>query len=184
MTKFSLDLLPQDLTNKCMVLNCQFQICFRPRSHGTVCVYAQYAYSKKYSVHMHLFHLTCLFKRDRWKRCSTYAATVSGAVTSTKIHQKQRRRAAQQPPPQCCHGYPSVHAPQCIQQHVVHVILHVHLLLMVVVEELYIFALISVAWSVAVALAVATDRCVWRLLVFSGIQSFPQHMDKCNGEVN
>ena len=29
---------------------------------------------------------------------------------------------------------------------------------MVVVEELYIFALISVAWSVAVALAVATDR--------------------------
>ena len=25
----------------------------RPRSHGNVCVYAQYAYSKKSSVHMH-----------------------------------------------------------------------------------------------------------------------------------
>ena len=37
---------------------------------------------------MHLFHLTCLFKRDRWKRCSAYAGTVSGAVTSATKYTK------------------------------------------------------------------------------------------------
>ena len=40
---------------------------------------------------------------------------------------------------------------------------------MVVVEELYIFALISVAWSVAVALAVATDRRK-KCMAIAGIQ--------------
>ena len=41
---------------------------------------------------------------------------------------------------------------------------------MVVVEELYIFALISVAWSVAVALAVATDRRKSVCVAIAGIQ--------------
>ena len=61
---------------------------------------------------------------------------------------------------------------------------------MVVVEELYIFALISVAWSVAVALAVATDRrrsmSPWRGLAQRDIlykhrvrSSFVNIMDQC-----
>ena len=37
---------------------------------------------------MHSFHLTCLFKRDRWTRCSTYAGTVSDAVTSATKYTK------------------------------------------------------------------------------------------------
>ena len=86
-------------------------------AHGNVCVYAQYAFSKKSSVHMHLFHLTCLFKRDRWKRwtrCSTYAGTVSGAVTSATKYTKSSEEDSRAAPQQCCHGYPSVYAPRWI----------------------------------------------------------------------
>ena len=48
----------------------------------TVCVF------KKVFIHMHSFHLMCLFTRDRWTRCSTYAGTVSGAVTSATKYTK------------------------------------------------------------------------------------------------
>ena len=40
---------------------------------------------------MHSFHLTCLFTRDRWKRCSTYAGTVSGAVPSATKYTKSSK---------------------------------------------------------------------------------------------
>ena len=109
---------------------------------------------------MHSFHLTCLFKRDRWKRCSTYAGTVSGAVLP---HETARKRWTR------CSTYAgtvsgavtsatkysksSEEDPGAARSNVamatllfmprggfsnvvVHVILHVHLLLMVVVEEL------------------------------------------------
>ena len=59
----------------------------RPHLHGNVCVYVQYAFSKKPSVHTQSAQLTCPFTRDpstRWKRCSTYAGPVSGAAAATK----------------------------------------------------------------------------------------------------
>ena len=59
---------------------------------------------KKSSVHMHSFHLTCLFKRDRWARCSTYAGTVSGAVTSATKYTKSSEEDSAAAPQQCCHG--------------------------------------------------------------------------------
>ena len=56
----------------------------RPHLHRNVCVYALNSFAKK-STHA---HLTCPFTRDRWKRCSTYAGPVSGAVTSAPKYTK------------------------------------------------------------------------------------------------